>query len=313
MKEIPMRAAIYHQFGGADVLQVREVDDPPVGPDTVLVRARATSVNPVDCKIREGNLRSAFPHHPPIIPGWDVAGVVEQVGPAVRTGISVGDEVYGYVRRDDLCFGTTAELVPAPERTVTRKPGGISFEEAAALPLAGSTAYQALVEALDVQPGDRVLVHAASGGVGHFAIQIAKALGAVVIGTASPANHDLLRDLGADEVIDYHAGRVSDQLDEPVDAVLDLVGGSALEDAPRQVREGSTRIVSVIDPGKTLELGGTYVFVRPDRPTLEALAELVQQGKLRVVVSGRYALDEIADAHRALEKGAGPGKVVITI
>src|SRR3954453_9499349 len=189
MKEIPMRAAIYHQFGGADVLQVREVDDPPVGPDTVLVRARATSVNPVDYKIREGYLRSAFPHHPPIIPGWDVAGVVEQVGPAVRTGISVGDEVFGYVRRDDVCFGTTAELVPAPERTVTRKPGGISFEEAAALPLAGSTAYQALVEALDVQRGDRVLVHAASGGVGHFAVQIAQALGAGVGGAAGTAHH----------------------------------------------------------------------------------------------------------------------------
>src|SRR4051812_8596352 len=106
-----MRAAIYDEFGGTDVLRVREVDDPPVGPDTVLVRTRATSVNPVDNKIREGHLRSAYPHHLPIIPGWDVAGVVEQVGPAVRTGVQVGDEVYGYVRCDDVCFGTTAELV----------------------------------------------------------------------------------------------------------------------------------------------------------------------------------------------------------
>ena len=308
-----MRAAIYDEFGSADVLQVREVDDPPVGPDTVLVRARATSVNPVDYKVREGYLRGAFPHHLPIIPGWDVAGVVEQVGPAVRTGLKVGDEVYGYVRRDDVCFGTTAELVPAPERTVTRKPDGISFEEAAALPLAGSTAYQALVEALEVQPDDRVLVHAASGGVGHFAVQIAKALGAVVVGTASPGNHDLVRELGADEVIDYHAGPVSEQLSEPVDAVLDLVGGPALEDAPRQLRSGSTRIASVVDPAKVLELGGTYVFVRPDRPTLDALADLVQQGRLRVVVAGRYGLDQVAEAHRALEKGGGQGKVVITL
>jgi NADPH:quinone reductase-like Zn-dependent oxidoreductase len=308
-----MRAAIYERFGGADVLQVREVDDPPVGPDTVLVRARATSVNPVDYKVRGGYLSSAFPHHLPIIPGWDVAGVVEQVGPAVRTGAQVGDEVYGYVRRDDVGFGTTAELVPAPERTVTRKPAGISFEEAAALPLAGSTAYQALVEALDVQRGERVLVHAASGGVGHLAVQIAKALGAVVVGTASPDNHDLVRELGADEVIDYHAGPVSDQLGEPVDAVLDLVGGPALEDAPKQVRGGSRRIASVIDPEKVLELGGTYVFVRPDRPTLDRLATLVEQGQLRVVVAGRYSLDEVADAHRALEKGSGPGKVVITL
>ena len=117
-----MRAAIYDNYGGADVLDVREVADPPVGPDTVLVRTRATSVNPVDWKIREGYLQGAYPHHLPVIPGWDVAGVVEAVGPAVRTGLQVGDEVYGYVRRDDVAFGTTAELVPAPERTVTRKP-----------------------------------------------------------------------------------------------------------------------------------------------------------------------------------------------
>src|SRR6478672_10872499 len=160
-----MRAAIYDDFGSADNLTVRTVDDPPVGPDTVLVRARATSVNPVDFKIREGYLRGAFPHHLPIIPGWDLAGVVEAVGPSVRTGLQVGDEVYGYVRRDDVCFGTAADLVPAPERTVTRKPAGLSFEEAAALPLAGLTAYQLLTEGVQIQKGERVLVHAAAGGV----------------------------------------------------------------------------------------------------------------------------------------------------
>jgi NADPH:quinone reductase-like Zn-dependent oxidoreductase len=307
-----MKAAIYDEYGSADVLQVREVDDPPVGPDTVLVRARATSVNPVDYKVREGYLRGAFPHHLPIIPGWDVAGVVEAVGPAVRTGLEVGDEVYGYVRRDDVCFGTAAELVPAPERTVVRRPVNVSFEEAAAVPLAGGTAYQALVEALDVRRGDRVLIHAASGGVGHFAVQIAKHLGAHVIGTASPGNHDALRELGADEVIDYHAGPVSEQLTRPVDAVLDLVGGDALADAPRQVA-GGTRIASVIDPDTVLGLGGSYVFVRPDRATLDALRGLVEDGHVRVVLSGTFDLDDIAEAHRAAEKGNGPGKVAVTI
>jgi NADPH:quinone reductase-like Zn-dependent oxidoreductase len=307
-----MKAAIYDEYGSADVLQVREVDDPPVGPDTVLVRARATSVNPVDCKVREGYLRGAFPHHLPIIPGWDVAGVVEAVGPAVRTGLEVGDEVYGYVRRDDVCFGTAAELVPAPERTVVRRPVNVSFEEAAAVPLAGGTAYQALVEALDVRRGDRVLIHAASGGVGHFAVQIAKHLGAHVIGTASPGNHDALRELGADEVLDYHAGPVSEQLSAPVDAVLDLVGGDALADAPRQVA-GGTRIASVIDPDTVLGLGGSYVFVRPDRATLDALRGLVEDGHVRVVLSGTFDLDDIAEAHRAAEKGNGPGKVAVTI
>jgi NADPH:quinone reductase-like Zn-dependent oxidoreductase len=238
--------------------------------------------------------------------------VVEAAGPAV-TAFAAGDEVFGYVRRDDVQWGTTAELVPAPQRCLAHKPGSLSFAEAGALPLAGLTAYQALTEALDVGEGDRVLVHRAAGGVGFNAVQIAVALGATVIGTASPRNHGFLRDAGCAEVLDYSAGPVSEQLGEPVDAVLDLVGGQALEDAPRQVREGSTRIVSVVDPGKVLELGGTYVFVRPDRPTLDALAELVQQGRLRVVVSGRYTLDEVADAYRALEKGAGPGKIVITL
>jgi NADPH:quinone reductase-like Zn-dependent oxidoreductase len=307
-----MRAVIYDDFGGVDNLVVREVDDPPVGPDTVLVRTRATSINPVDLKIREGHLQGAFPHHLPIIPGWDLAGVVEQVGPAVRTGLTVGDEVYGYVRRDDVCYGTAAELVPAPERTVTRKPAAVSFEEAGALPLAGCTAYQALVEALGVSSGDRVLIHAASGGVGHLAVQIAAALGAQVIGTASPANHELVRQLGAEEVLDHHAGPISTQLDGPVDAVLDLVGGDALADAPAQVRDPA-RIASVVDPGVVRELGGTYVFVRPDRDSLDALARLVDDGAVRVVVSGTFTLDEYADAQRAAEKGNGPGKVVVRV
>jgi NADPH:quinone reductase-like Zn-dependent oxidoreductase len=286
-----------------------------VGPDTVLVRASATSVNPVDWKIREGYLQGAYPHHLPIIPGWDVAGVVEAVGPSVRTGLEVGDEVFGYVRRDDLAFGTAAELVPAPERTVALKPASISLEAAAALPLAGMTAYQGLVEALEVQPGERVLVHAASGGVGHFAVQIAKALGASVIGTGSAGSLDWLRELGADEVIDYAAGTISEQLDSvggQVDAVLDLVGGEALEDAPAQVRDKS-RIASVIDAETVLGLGGTYVFVRPDRDNLAALARLVDHGKVKVNVAATYALDDIAEAHRFSETGHPRGKVVVRI
>lgn len=307
-----MRAAIYDDFGDADVLKVRDVADPPVGPDTVLVRVRATSVNPVDFKVRAGYLQGAYPHHLPIIPGWDVAGVVEQRGPAVRNGLEVGDEVFGYVRRDDVAFGTTAELVPAPERTVARKPAGLSFEEAAALPLVGLTAYQSLVEALDVQAGERVLVHAAAGGVGHVAVQIAKAIGAVVIGTASARNHDRLRALGVDEVIDYAAGPVSEQLSQPADVVLDLVGGDALDDAPGQLAENG-RLASVIDPEKVLGLGGRYVFVRPERSHLDILTKLVQEGKLRVEIAARYPIEQIADAHRACEEGHAQGKIVVTV
>jgi NADPH:quinone reductase-like Zn-dependent oxidoreductase len=310
-----VRAAVYDRFGGADVLSVREIDDPPVGPDTVLVRARATSVNPVDWKIREGYLQGAYPHHLPIVPGWDVAGVVEAVGPAVRTGLQVGDEVYGYVRRDDIALGTTAELVAAPERTVTRKPAGLSFEEAAALPLVGLTAYQGVVEALQIGAGERLLVHAASGGVGHVAVQVAKARGATVIGTASPANHAWLRELGADEVLDYAAGPISKQLEDvggKVDAVLDLIGGDALEDAPAQVHDAS-RVVSIVDAATVLELGGRYVFVRPDRQHLDALSALVDDGSLRVTVAETFSLDQVADAHRLSEGGHPQGKVVVTL
>lgn len=307
-----MRAAIYEQFGGAEVLQVRDVEDPPVGPDTVLVRTRAAGVNPVDWKIREGYLQAAYPHHLPIIPGWDVAGVVEAVGPAVTTGLEVGDEVFGYVRRDDVKFGTAAELVPAPERTLARLPTGLSFEEAASVPLAGLTAYQALTEALEVKPGDRVLVHAATGGVGQFAVQIASALGAEVVGTSSPRNHDRLRELGIARALDYDAGPVSEQLDEPVDAVLDLVGGPALEDAPRQVKD-TARVASIIDPQTVAGMGGRYVFVRPDRGHLAALTGLVDEGLLTVELAGTFPLERIADAHRASESGHTRGKLVVAV
>jgi NADPH:quinone reductase-like Zn-dependent oxidoreductase len=307
-----MRAAVYDEFGGPDVLHVREVDDPPVGPDTVLVRAMATSVNPVDWKVREGYLRGAYPCHFPIIPGWDLAGVVEAVGPAVVTGLEVGDEVWGYVRRDDVCFGTSAELVPAPERTVARKPAALSFEEAAAVPLAGLTAYQCLVEALEVGAGDRVLIHAASGGVGQFAVQIAVARGAEVVATASARNLDHLRELGAAEVVDYAKGPVSEQLTSPVDAVLDLVGGPALEDAPRQLKDPG-RIASIIDAKTVLALGGHYVFVRPDRGHLDALAALAQDRKLRVDIAHRFALEQIADAQRRSQEGHTRGKIVVTV
>lgn len=307
-----MRAAVYEEYGDADVITVRDHDDPPVGPDTVLVRARATSVNPVDWKIRRGYLQGAYPHHLPIIPGWDVAGVVDAVGPAVTTGIEVGDEVWGYVRRDDVQWGTAAELVPAPERTVSRKPQALPFEQAGALPLAGLTAYQSLVEALGIRSGERVLVHAAAGGVGQFAVQIAAAHGCEVVGTASAANHEALRGLGVTECIDYHDGPVSKQLSAPVDAVLDLVGGEALEDASLQVKD-TARVASVIDPQTVLGLGGRYVFVRPEREHLDALARLADEGKLRVEIAEQMALDRLAEAHRRSEEGHTRGKIAVTI
>jgi NADPH:quinone reductase-like Zn-dependent oxidoreductase len=306
-----MRGIAYDRFGDASVLQFRDdLGDPPVGPDTVIVRVHAAGVNPVDLSIRSGSLASAFPHHFPIVPGWDVAGVVESAGPAV-VDFAPGDEVFGYVRRDDVQWGTTAEFVPAPQRCLAHKPQSLSFAEAGALPQAGLTAYQALAEVLDVQEGDRVLVHRASGGVGFNAVQIAVALGAQVIGTASPKNHGFLTDAGAAEVLDYSAGPISEQLSEPVDAVLDLVGGDTLADAPKQVRDPA-RIASVIDPG-VRDLGGRYVFVRPDAHDLEELGRMADAGQLRVPIAKAFPLEATAEAHRLVARGHVRGKVVVTV
>jgi len=306
-----VRGIAYDRFGDASVLELRDdLPEPPVGPDAVLVRTHAAGVNPVDISIREGKLAGAFPHHFPIVPGWDLAGTVEQVGPAV-VDFAPGDEVFGYLRRDDVQWGTTAELVPAPQRCIAHKPESLSFAEAGALPLAGLTAYQALTEALDVGEGDRVLVHRASGGVGFFAVQIAAALGAHVIGTASPRNHGFLKDAGAAEVLDYSAGPISAQLSDKVDAVLDLVGGPALGDAPDQVRDPS-RIASIVDP-VVRDLGGRYVFVRPDQHDLDELARMADAGQLRVSIARAFPLEQAADAHELVAEGHVRGKVVVTL
>jgi NADPH:quinone reductase-like Zn-dependent oxidoreductase len=306
-----MRGMAYDRFGDFDVLTLRDdLPDPPVGPDTVLVRVHAAGVNPVDMKIRQGALAGAFPHHFPIVPGWDVSGVVEAVGPAV-VSFAVGDEVFGYVRRDDVQWGTAAELVPAPQRCLAHKPGSLSFAEAGALPLAGLTAYQALIEALDVGEGDRVLVHRAAGGVGFNAVQIAVALGAQVIGTASPRNHGFLADAGVAEVLDYSAGPISEQLSGPVDAVLDLVGGDTLADAPKQVRDVA-RIASVVDPAVN-QMGGRYVFVRPDQHDLEELARMADAGQLRVPIAKAFPLAQLPEAQRLVAGGHVRGKVVVTL
>jgi NADPH:quinone reductase-like Zn-dependent oxidoreductase len=306
-----VRGVAYDRFGDESVLELRDdLPEPPVGPDVVLVRAHAAGVNPVDIGIRGGHLVGAYPHHFPITPGWDLSGVVEQVGPAV-VDFAVGDEVFGYVRRDDVQWGTTAELVPVPQRCLAQKPESLSFAEAGALPLAGLTAYQALTEVLDIGEGDRVLVHRAAGGVGFFAVQIAVALGASVVGTASPRNHGFLRDAGAAEVLDYSAGPVSGQLGAPFDAVLDLLGGETLADAPKQVNDPA-RIASVVDPG-VLDLGGRYVFVRPDQHDLEELARMADAGQLRVPIAKAFPLEQIADAHRLVAGGHVRGKVVVTL
>jgi NADPH:quinone reductase-like Zn-dependent oxidoreductase len=308
-----VQAITYSSYGDPDVLALTEVDEPKIGPDWVKVRVRATSVNPVDWKLASGGLDSALDVYFPATPGWDVAGVVEAVGPAVTT-LAPGDEVFGYVRKDAVHGGTYAEKVAAPIRTVTKKPANASFAEAAAIPLAGLTAFQSLVHALDVGADDIVLIHGASGGVGSFAIQIATSLGARVLGTASEGNHDYLRDLGA-EPLTYGDGlveRVRSLVPDGVTAVLDL-NGSDLGVSPDLLAETSAgRIVSIIDPA-VKEMGGQYVFVSPDVDDLNELAGLFDDGTLTVQIASTYALADTQKAWEESQGGHTRGKIVITV
>ncbi len=284
-----MRAMALTRYGGPEVMHPTDLPDPVVGPDSVLVRVRAAGVNPVDAKIREGYLAGAFPSAFPLVPGWDVAGVVECTGPAV-TEFRVGQEVVGYVRKDHIQHGTYAELVAAPIRAVAPKPSSASFIEAAGLPLTGLTAHQAL-DAAAVGPGDTVLVHAAAGGVGTMAVQLARLRGANVVGTASEGNHEFLRELGAEPVA-YGPGlvtRVRKAAPAGVDAAIDLVGGEALEFSFALVADPG-RVVSSIDATTVLGNGGRYVFVRPDPAMLAELSRLVDAGSLRVIVAETFPL-----------------------
>lgn len=308
-----MQAMAIKQYGEPDALEATELPDPKVGPDSVLVRTVAAGVNPVDFKIRRGGLDPVFDSYFPLVPGWDVAGIVEQIGPAVSE-FAVGDEVVGYVRKDHIHYGTYAELVSCPVRTLTRRPTAVGFEESAALPLAGLTAYQALARALHVSSDDAVLVHAAAGGVGSLAVQLAWLFGARVIGTASQRNHGYLSDLGADPV-SYGEGlaeRVRELAPDGVSAVFDLVGGRTLEATPELLLPGG-RLASVHEPGTVTALGGTYVFVRPDATDLAALVRYVDEGRLRVPVARTFPLSEAAEAHRLLEDGHVAGKLVLTV
>ncbi|WP_406728313.1 NADP-dependent oxidoreductase [Streptomyces sp. GD-15H] len=307
-----MKAISYARYGGPEVLRFGEVPDPRVGPDSVLVKVRAAAVNPVDWKCREGSLDPVLAPVFPVIPGWDVSGVVVRPGVAVPE-FTIGDEVIGYVREDFLSRGTFAEYVAAPVRALARKPRNLSFEEAAGLPLAGLTSYQVLHKALEVKRTETVLVHAAAGGVGSLAVQLAAHLGARVIGTASEHNHDFVRELGGEPVV-YGQGlaeRVRRLAPEGVDAVFDTVGGDALKvSANLLAPEG--RLASIVDTD-VVEYGGRYCFVRPDPQDLGHLSELAEQGAVSVHVSKTFPLERAADAHRLNQEGRTRGKIVVTV
>jgi len=305
-----VRAAFYTEYGDPEVLQVGDRPTPRVAAGEVLVRVRSASVNPVDWKIMSGGLDALMDTVFPVVPGWDVAGVVEQVG-FDTPELAVGDEVIAYARKDYVHGGTFAELVTVPVRAVAHKPAALDWDAAAGLPLAGLTAQRTLAR-LGVADGDTVLVHAAAGGVGALAVQVARSLGARVIGTASAGNHDFVASLGG-EPVDYGPGvveRVRALAPDGVDAVADFVGG-VLDVTTAVLRDGG-RHASVAD-GSVAAAGGDYVWVRPDGSGLAALADLADAGRLTVPVAQTFALADTADAFRLSMKGHTRGKIAVRV
>ena len=319
-ENITMNAIRQHTFGGPDVLSVERVERPEPLPTEVLVRVHAAGVNPVDWKTRGGTGMAGVLGEPPFILGWDVAGVVETAGFGVTT-LAAGDRVYG-MPWFPRAAGGYAEYVTAPARQFAKMPAGAAFEEAAAVPLAGLTAWQALVDTADVQPGQRVLITAAAGGVGHLAVQFAKYLGAYVIAVAGPRNQQWLTDLGADEVVDYTASRFEKEV-EGVDVVLDLVGDAYDATSTRSIetlRRGG--LLVAVPAGVSPELAAaaeaagvrvTAFLVEPDGPALARIATLIADGTVTVEVAEVLPLAEVAIAHHKAEQGHTRGKVVLRV
>lgn len=332
-----MKAVLAERYGGPEVLELADVPIPQVGPNGVLVRVHASSVNPVDWKLRQGMLSALWKLRFPVIWGCDLSGVVEQVGNAV-TLFKPGDQVYGFKHGKvaKTYRGTYAEYAVVPENALARKPERLSHEEAAAIPLAALTAWQALLGQGKLRPGQRVLVHAAAGGVGVFAVQIAKAVGAKVAATASARNLDFLRRLGADIVIDYTRERFEDRLSD-YDLVLDGVGQSVWAGSLRVLRRGgrlvtllvpipeqpagklrffSTAIAGVLSGSVSALVKGKRLLLTQGKPRggdLEKINALIDAGKLRTEIEKVFTLDQIADAHRLSEQGHVRGKLVIRI
>lgn len=320
MSDTAMRAVVQHTFGGPDVLSVRQVPRPEPLPTEVRVKVHAAGINPVDWKTRAGGGMAGVLGEPPFILGWDVSGTVEKVGFGVTT-LREGDEVYG-MPWFPRAAGGYAEYVTAPARQFARKPSSVGHEQAAAVPLAALTAWQALVDTARVQAGQRVLIHAAAGGVGHLAVQFAKHLGAHVLGTARARSHDWLTELGADELIDYTAVRFEDAASD-VDVVIDLVGDLHDNTGTRSLdllRPGG--LLVAVPAGVSPELAAaaeakgrrvTPFLVEPDGPALARIGALIDSGEVAVEVEGVFPLEQVAAAHRRGETNRTRGKLVLRV
>ncbi len=315
-----MRAMVIPRFGGPEVFELRDVPAPAAGPGQLLVRILVSGTNPVDAKLRQNGTWAGL--SPPVVLGYDASGVVEAVGPGV-TGFAKGDEVYFTPEIHGNPLGTYAELNAVAAAIVARKPASLSHEEAAALPLAAGTAYEAVVRRLAVRPGETILVHGGAGGVGSFAVQLARVSGARVIATAGKENQETLRALGADVCVDYRAQDPAEvALRETggagVDAVFSTVGGDSVVRSLAATRP-TGRLATIL--GVSGDLGPLYtrnltlhgVFLTREGARLRELARLVDQGKLRPIVDAVLPLERVGEAHRRLDSGHGRGKIVLRV
>ncbi|MEV5845235.1 NADP-dependent oxidoreductase [Streptomyces sp. NPDC051985] len=309
-----MRVITQQSLGGPEVLTIADAPEPRPLPTEVLVRVRAIGLNPLEARLRAGE----FPllGRPPFVLGWDISGVVEEASQSWR--FRPGDEVFGMPRFPQAA-NAYAEVVSAPALHLVRKPASLSHVEAAALPIVGLTAWQGLVDLGGVREGDRVLVHGGGGGVGHVAIQIAKARGAQVIATASASKRKFVEGLGADEVIDYTAVDFAEAVRD-VDVVLDTIGGDTVERSLGVLRPGGHLVTAVAEEDTALiaryEAAGmrfSGIGVDPDPVALRGLVELVEQGRLRVHVQETFPFERVTDAHRLLDAGHLQGKLVLTV
>ena len=332
-----MKAFVVGRYGSPDGVQMREVPEPGVGAHDVLVQVRAASVNLLDAKIRDGEFRQILPYRVPFVLGHDVAGVVVRAGPAVRS-FRPGDEVYARPGQDHI--GTFAELAAVHQDDLARKPATLSMEESAALPLVALTAWQALVERADLRPGQKILIHAGSGGVGTIAIQLAKHLGAHVATTTGTANTGWVKNLGADVVIDYKREDF-ETIVRGYDVVLDSLGGQTLEKSLRVLRPGGIAIglAGPPDPAFARQIGAnpvvrlatvllsartrlrarrrhvrySFLFMKASGEQLRAIAALADAGTIRPVIDRVFPFGSAKDAMAYVESGRAKGKVVVTM
>jgi NADPH:quinone reductase-like Zn-dependent oxidoreductase len=307
-----MNAVRIHRYGGPEVLRYEKAPRPEPGTGEVLIRVHGAGVNPVDWKVREGYARDFLKHALPLVPGWDVSGVVEAVGPGA-TRWKPGDELFS--RPDIARNGAYAEFLVVRESEAARKPQSLDHLQAAAVPLAALTAWQALFDAAGLGPGQTVLIHAAAGGVGHFAVQLAKWKGARVIGTASAGNHAFLRTLGADDTIDYTTTRFEEVVRD-ADVVLDTMGGDTQQRSWKTLREGgilSTILAPPPEEAVPPEKRLGYTFVQPNAEQLSEIATLIDAGKVRTVVETVLPLPEARSAQERSQAGHVRGKIVLQV